>query len=207
MRPGAVLAVGLGLTALAATAPAGLGGESVPGWSWLAWLLALAAGVHGFRSGGGTLAQVARRVAWLLPFVLMLALPAALLAAAGHRASAAVALVTRSLAATTSAAGTAFRLGPLGLLRGVRALGVPERLALVLEAALVGLRSMLERARAMLRARSARRGKDGAWGLLLREPGATLRGFGRFGAALLLRTLERAEAQERARVARGADLA
>jgi hypothetical protein len=88
----------------------------------------------------------------------------------------------------------------------VRALGAPERLALVLEAALVGLRSMVERARAMLRARSARRAADAAWALLLREPGPTLRGFGRFGAALLLRTLERAEAQERARLARGADL-
>ena len=169
MRPGAVLALGLGLTAFAATAPAGLGGEPVPGWSWLVWLLAFAAGAHGFRRGGSTLAQGARRVAWLLPFVLMLALPAALLAASADRATAA--------------------------------------LALVLEAALVGLRSMVERASAMLRARAARRGKDGAWGLLLREPGATLRGFGRFGAALLLRTLERAEAQERARVARGADLA
>jgi hypothetical protein len=207
MRPGAVLAVGLGLTAFAATAPAGLGGEPVPGWSWLIWLLAFAAGAHGFRRGGSTLAQGARRVAWLLPFVLLLALPAALLAASVDRATAALALVTRSLAATTAAAGTAFRLGPLGLLRAVRALGVPERLALVLEAALVSLRSMVERASAMLRARSARRGRDGAWGLLLREPGATLRGFGRFGAALLLRTLERAEAQERARVARGADLA
>jgi hypothetical protein len=207
MRPGAVLAAGLGMTVLAATTPAGLGGAPVPGWAWLVWLLAFAAGAHGFRSGGSTLAQAARRVALLLPFVLTLALPAALLVASGSRAAAALALVTRSLAATTVAAGTAFRLGPLGLLRAVRALGAPERLALVLEAALVGLRSMVERVRAMLRARSARRAKDGAWGLLLHEPGATLLGFGRFGAALLLRTLERAEAQERARVARGADLA
>jgi energy-coupling factor transporter transmembrane protein EcfT len=207
MNPGGVLAIGLGLTVVAATAPIGLGGEQVPGWSWLAWLLAFAAGIHGFRRGGSTLAQTARRVAWLLPLVLTLALPAALVAESGSRGTAGLALVTRSLAATTSAAGTAFRLGPLGLLRGVRALGAPERLALVLEAALVGLRSMVERARAMLRARTARRAEHGAWGLLLREPGATLRGFGRFGAALLLRTLERAEAQERARRARGADLA
>jgi energy-coupling factor transporter transmembrane protein EcfT len=206
MSPGAVLAIGLGLTVFAATAPAGLGGEPVPGWSWLAWLLAFAAGLHGFRRGGSTLAQTARRVAWLLPFVLTLALPALLVSGSGSRAAAGLALVTRSLAATTSAAGAAFRLGPLGLLRGVRALGAPERLALVLEAALVGLRSMVERARAMLRARSARRAADAAWALLLREPGPTLRGFGRFGAALLLRTLERAEAQERARLARGADL-
>ena len=207
MKPGAVLAVGLALTVLASSAPAGLGGEPVPGWAWLAWLVAFAVGAHGLRRGGSTLAQLARRLAWLLPFVLTLALPAALVAASGRRGSAALALVVRSLAATTAAAGTAFRLGPLGLLRAVRALGAPERLALVLEAALVGLTAMLERARAMLRARAARRAQEGAWGLLLREPRATLRGFGRFGAALLLRTLERAEAQERARRARGADLA
>jgi hypothetical protein len=76
----------------------------------------------------------------------------------------------------------------------------------VLEAALVSLAGMVDRARAMLRAREARRTSHGAWEMLLRDPRATLRGFGRFGAALLLRTLERAEAQERARLARGADL-
>jgi len=145
-----------------------------------------------------------RRIAWLLPFVLTLALPAALMSAPGGRATAALALVARSLAAATAAAGTAFVLGPLGLTRGVRALGLPERLALMLEAALVALTALLERTRAMLRARAARRGGDSAWGLLLRHPRATLAGFGRFGAALLLRTLERAEAQERARLARGA---
>jgi hypothetical protein len=58
----------------------------------------------------------------------------------------------------------------------------------------------------MLRAREARRTGPGPWALLLREPVATLRGFGRFGGALLLRTLERAEAQDRARIARGAGL-
>ena len=207
MRPGAVLTTGLLLAVLAGVAPAGLGGEPVPLWSWLVWLLAFAAGASSFRRGGSTLAQLVRRLSWLLPFVLTLALPAALVAASGRRAEAALALVTRSLAATTAAAGTAFRLGPLGLLRAVRALGAPERLAQVLEAALVGLVAMLARARAMLRARAARRSSDGAWGLLLREPRATLGGFGRFGAALLLRTLERAEVQERARRARGADLA
>jgi hypothetical protein len=41
----------------------------------------------------------------------------------------------------------------------------------------------------------------------VREPAATVTGFGRFAAALLLRTMERAEAVERARRARGADLA
>ena len=204
MSPGLVLLTGLALSVIAALAPAGLGAEPVPSWSWLAWLGAFAVGALRFRRGGSTAAQLARRIVWLLPFVLTLALPAALLAAHGARSTAALALVARSLAATTAAAGTAFVLGPLGLTRGVRELGLPERLALMLEAALVALASMLARTRAMLRARAARRGRDSAWGLLLRHPLATLAGFGRFGAALLLRTLERAEAQERAKLARGA---
>jgi energy-coupling factor transporter transmembrane protein EcfT len=204
VRPGLVLLSGLALSVVAGLAPAGLGGERVPSWSWLVWLVAFTIGALRFRGGGSTAAQVVRRIAWLLPFVLTLALPAALMSAPGGRATAALALVARSLAAATAAAGTAFVLGPLGLTRGVRALGLPERLALMLEAALVALTVMLERTRAMLRARAARRGGDSAWGLLLRHPRATLSGFGRFGAALLLRTLERAEAQERARLARGA---
>jgi hypothetical protein len=204
MSPGLVLLTGLALSVIAGLAPAGLGGEPVPSWSWLAWLGAFAIGVLRFRRGGSTAAQLARRIVWLLPFVLTLALPAALLAAHGARSGVAVALVARSLAATTAAAGTAFVLGPLGVTRAVRALGLPEQLAVMLEAALVALTSMLARTRAMLRARAARRGRDSAWGLLLRDPRATLSGFGRFGAALLLRTLERAEAQERARLARGA---
>jgi energy-coupling factor transporter transmembrane protein EcfT len=76
----------------------------------------------------------------------------------------------------------------------------------VLAAALASLAAMLEQARAMLRAREARRTTHGPWGSLLAEPVTTARGFGRFAAALLLRTLERAEAVERARLARGADL-
>jgi energy-coupling factor transporter transmembrane protein EcfT len=147
-----------------------------------------------------------RRLAWLLPFVLVLAVPATLLTPPGRRLATAAALATRALGATTAAAGAAFLLGPLGLVRGARALGVPARLVEVLEAALASLASMLEQARAMLRAREARRTTHGPWGSLLTEPAATVRGFGRFAAALLLRTLERAEAVERARLARGADL-
>jgi hypothetical protein len=195
VRPGLRLAAGLALAVLASVSPAGLGGRPVPAWSWAVWAAAFAAGAHGFASAGSTSAQLARRLGWLLPVVLALALPAAVAAAAGARVETALALVARSLAATTAAAGTVFRLGPLGLLRGARALGLPERLAQVMEA------------RAMLRARAARRPGGGAWERLLRAPAGTLRGFGRFGAALLLRTLERAEAQERARRARGADLA
>jgi energy-coupling factor transporter transmembrane protein EcfT len=205
-RPGPVLGAGLALTVLAALAPAGLGRASVPGWSWATWALAFAGGAAAFRLAGSTLPQLVRRLAWILPFVLALALPAALLAPPGRRLATAAALLARSVAATTAAAGTSFLLGPLGLVRGARALGAPGRLVEVLEAALASLAAMLEQARAMLRAREARRTTHGPWGSLLAEPVRTVRGFSRFAAALLLRTLERAEAVERARLARGADL-
>jgi hypothetical protein len=203
-RPGLCLAAGLGVAVAAALAPAGLRGEPVPPASWAVWLAAVGTGLLAFRLAGSTAAQLARRALALAPFVLALALPAALLAPPGRRSLVAAALVARALAASLAVAGTVFLLGPLGLVRGVRALGTPERLAAVLEAALVALAGMLDRARAMLRAREARRAEHGAWAFALREPAASLRGFGRFFAALLLRTLERAEAQERARLSRGA---
>ncbi len=204
-HPGLVLATGLALTTLAALAPAGLARPSVPAWSWLAWAAAFAGGAVAFHLAGSTLPQLVRRLGWLLPFVLVLALPAALLAPSGRRLPTAVALAARALAATAAAAGTAFCLGPLGLVRGARALRVPARLVDVLEAALSSVTAMIEQARAMLRAREARRTTHGPWGSLLSEPASTVRGFGRFAGALLLRTLERAEAVERARLARGAD--
>ncbi len=205
-RPGPVLALGLVLTATAAVAPAGLGRAEVLPWSWAAWALAFGSGLLAFRLAGSTLAQLALRLGALAPFVLLLALPAALLAPPGRRLPVALALVARALAATTAAAGTAFLLGPLGLVRGARALRVPARLVDVFEAALCSLAAILEQARRMLRAREARRTTRGPWGSLAREPVATARGFGRFAGALLLRTLERAETTERARLARGADL-
>ena len=205
-RPGLVLGAGLVLTVLAALAPAGLAGPPAPAWSWGTWALAFAGGAWAFRLAGSTLPQLARRLSWLVPFVLVLAVPAALLAPPGRRLATAAALAARALAATAAAAGTAFLLGPLGLVRGARSLGVPGRLVDVLEAALASLVAMLEQARAMLRAREARRTTHGPWGSLLVEPASTVRGFGRFAGALLLRTLERAEAVERARLARGADV-
>jgi len=205
-RAGLLLASGLALTALAALAPAGLARPTVPAWSWAVWAVAFAGGAAAFRLAGSTLPQLVRRLGWLVPFVLVLALPAALLAPSGRRLATAGALAARALAATAAAAGTAFGLGPLGLVRGARALHVPGRLVDVLEAALSSLAAMVEQARAMLRAREARRTTHGPWGSLLGEPVSTLRGFGRFAGALLLRTLERAEAVERARLARGADL-
>ena len=205
-RPGLVLGAGLALTVLAALAPAGLARPSIPSGSWGAWALAFAGGAVAFRVAGSTLAQFVRRLGWILPFVLVLALPAALFVPPGRRLSTALALAARSLAATTAAAGTAFLLGPLGLVRGARELRVPARLVDVLEAALSSLAAMIGQARAMLRAREARRTTHGPWGSLLTEPASTVRGFGRFAGALLLRTLERAEAVERARLARGGDL-
>ena len=205
-HPGHVLGAGLVLTILAALAPAGLTHPAVPAWSWGAWGLAFAVGAGAFRLAGSTPPQLLRRLLWLLPFVLVFALPAVLLAPPGRRLSTAAALAARALGATTAAAGVAFLLGPLGLVRGARALGVPGRLVDVLAAALGSLVAMLEQARAMLRAREARRTTFGPWGSLLVEPASTLRGFGRFAGGLLLRTLERAEALERARLARGADL-
>jgi energy-coupling factor transporter transmembrane protein EcfT len=200
------LALGLVVVVVASLAPAGLRGTEVPVWSWLVWAAALAVGLLAFAGAGSTRAQLVRRLAWLLPFVAALSLPAALFAPPGRRATVAAALVMRAFAASAVAAGTALRLGPSGLVRGVRGLGAPERLADVLEAALVSLEAMLEQTRAMLRAREARRSAYGPWGSLAREPVETLTGFGRFAGALLLRTIERAEAVERARRARGADL-
>ena len=201
-------ALGLALAAVvaAALAPAGLRGEPVPAWSWAAWLAALAVGVVAFAGAGSTFGQAARRVAWLLPFVAALSLPAALFAPAGRRAAVAAALGVRAATAATAVAGTVTRLGPGGLVRAVRGLRAPERLVDVLEASLVSLEAIVAQARAMLRAREARRSVHGPWGSLLREPADTLRGFGRFAGALLLRTMERAEGVERARRARGADL-
>jgi energy-coupling factor transporter transmembrane protein EcfT len=200
------LAIGLFVVVVASSAPAGLRGTEVPAWSWAVWAAALAVGLLAFAGAGSTRAQLVRRLAWLLPFVAALSLPAALFAPPGRRTTVAAALAMRAFAASGVAAGIALRLGPSGLVRGVRGLGASGRLADVLEAALVSLEAMLDQARAMLRAREARRSGYGPWGSLAREPVETLTGFGRFAGALLLRTIERAEAVERARRARGADL-
>ncbi len=202
-RPGLVLAAGLALVIASALAPAGLGGRAIHTWSWALWGAAFLAGLAFLSAAGLTVAQAVRRLAWLMPLVLLLALPAALLASPGHRIEIALALGARALAATAAGAGIASLLGPLGLVRGVAALGVPRRLVDVLEAALGSLSGVFRQVKGMLRAREARRPAFGAWSSLAREPVATVTGFGRFAGALLLRSLERAEALERARRARG----
>ena len=100
-------------------------------------------------------------------------------------------------------AAVASLLGPSGLARAVRQWRAPGRLADVFEATLASLTIVLRQVSAMLRAREARRPAFGAWSDLAAAPGDTVRGFGRLVAALLLRSLERAEAIEQARRARG----
>jgi len=94
-------------------------------------------------------------------------------------------------------------LGPSGLVRAARDLRLPARLVDVFEAMLASLTIVLRQVRAMLRAREARRPGFGALSDLLASPVETTRGFGRLVASLLLRSLERAEAIEQARRARG----
>jgi energy-coupling factor transporter transmembrane protein EcfT len=204
-RPGLVLGLGLAGIVAAAVTPAGLNAQSVPPWAWPVWAAALTAGLALFRAGGVLLPEALRRLGWLLPVVALFTVPAALLAPSPTRALVAVALLTRALAATALGAGLATCLGPSGLARGVRQLGAPERLADVFEATLVSLATVLLRVQAMLRAREARRPGFGAWSAVVTAPAETVRGVGRLVAALLLRSLERAEALERARRARGGD--
>jgi len=202
-HPGRVLACALGVIVAAAVAPAGLSGRPAPPWAWLLWVTALAWGLGLFWRAGLRWPDALRRTAWLLPLVAFFALPAAFLAPAGSRTQVAAALLARAWSSASLGAGLATFLGPSGLARGVRQIGLPDRLADVFDAMLVSLASVLREAGAMLRAREARRPGVGAWGLFITAPVESLRGFGRLVAALLLRSLERAEAVEQARRARG----
>lgn len=202
-RAGPVLAAGLALVLAAALAPAGLHGRPVPAWSWAIWAAVFAAAVVIFRRAGLVARDALRRVSWLLPAVALLTVPAAILAPAGSRLLVALALAARAVSAASLGAAIATWLGPSGLARAVRQWRVPDRLADVFEATLASLTLVLRQVGAMLRAREARRPGFGAWSDLLYAPAETLRGFGRLVASLLLRSLERAEAIEQARRARG----
>lgn len=202
-RPGVVLLVGLGLVLAAALSPAGLAGQPIPAWSWLVWVTVFLTALGLFRAAGWLLAEALRRVLWLLPFVAVLALPAGLTAPPGSRLIVASALGVRAVAAAAAAASLAVFLGPAGLIRGLRQLRAPARLVDIAEATLASLAIITRQARQMLRAREARRPGFGAWSTLAARPVETVRGFGRLAAALLLRSLERAEAVEQARRARG----
>jgi energy-coupling factor transporter transmembrane protein EcfT len=205
-RPGLVFACGLAVACAAALAPAGLQGHRPPLWAWGVWALAFAASLWAFHRAGLVVAEALRRISWLLPIVAVFAVPAALLAPSGSRSLVALALATRALAAAAAGAGFAIWLGPSGVVAGCRQLGAPPRLVDVLEATLSSLATVLRQVKAMLQAREARRTTFGAWSDLLTGPAHTVGGFGRLVAALLLRSLERAEALDRARRARGLEL-
>jgi energy-coupling factor transporter transmembrane protein EcfT len=199
----AALVCGLALVLAAALSPAGLDGRAVPLWAWATWAIAFVAALVVFRRAGLMLPEALRRVGWLVPVVAVLAVPAAVLAPAEARVTVAAALSIRALSAAAMGAAVATWLGPSGLVRAVRRLRLPARLADVFEATLASLTVVLRQIRAMLRAREARRSGFGAWSDVLASPTDTVRGFGRVVASLLLRSLERAEALEQARRARG----
>jgi energy-coupling factor transporter transmembrane protein EcfT len=204
-RPGLVLGLAIGFTVSAALAPAGLGGAPVPVWAWTIWAVVFLAALGLFRQAGYPLSESLRRIGWLVPLVLLFTVPAAFLAPAPHRLTTFTALASRAIAAAAAAAGAASWLGPSGMVRALRQMGTPARLTDIFEAMLASLASVLRQTHAMLRAREARRASLGAWGLAASAPLDTVRGFGRLVASLLLRSLERAEALEQARRARGVD--
>jgi energy-coupling factor transporter transmembrane protein EcfT len=204
-RPAVVLLVGLFVVLAAALAPAGLHGEAVTAVSWAVWGATLFLALATFRASGWLLSNVARRLAWLLPAVAMLVLPAGLLAAPGRRALVTAALGVRALAAVTAGAALAMRLGAVGLVQGLRDIGVSSHLTEILASTLASLTVVTRQLSGMLRAREARRPSFGAWANLTARPVETVHGFGRLVAALLLRSLERAEAIEQARRARGGE--
>jgi energy-coupling factor transporter transmembrane protein EcfT len=202
-RPGTVLAAGLAVVVLAATAPAGVHGKPVPLWSWIVWSTVLAASVLLIRSKRGGLVLAARQLAPLLPTVALLTLPAVVFAAAEGGAIVGYALLARSMAAAAAGLATVTYLGPVDVVAGLRALGLPSRWVEVVRAMLISVTAIVRRVTQMLRARTARGTGRAPWSSVLATPVETSRGFGRITAALLLRSLERAEALERARRVRG----
>jgi cobalt/nickel transport system permease protein len=204
-RSGVTLAVGLAVMLAAALVPAGLAGGPAPLYSWLIWAAVTVAAFLSLRRSGLFLAATLARLVWVLPLILLLALPAAFFAPPERRLDIAGALTARAFAAASAGVALATRLGPAGLVAGLRALRAPGRLVDIIAAALASLILVLRQVRAMLRAREARRPGYGAWAPLATAPGQTVRGFGRLVAALLLRSLERAECLDRARRARGVE--
>ena len=202
-RPRRVLALGLSASVLAALVPAGLRDAPIPAWSHAIWAAMTLGSVLVMRRADGGFGAAARRLLWLLPPVLLLTVPASLLAEPGRRAEVALALVLRSIAAATAALATVTSLGPPGLIAGLRALRVPGPLVEVLHAMLVALAAIARQVAGMQRARAARRARSEPWSSLARAPAETLLGFGRIAGALFLRSMERAFALERARHARG----
>lgn len=202
-RPGLVLAAGAALGIAAGLAPAGIGGGAIPAASWAVWGCALAAAIAGAKAGGRPAASTLRALVWLGPVVLLLTLPAAWFAAKGRGTLVAAALVVRALSSSAATLATVAALGPSGVVAGLRALRVPARLVAIVQAMLVALAAIARQVAAMKRARAARRARARPFAALLRAPSETLEGFGSLTAAVLLRSIERAESLERARRARG----
>ena len=202
-KPGPILAVGLLAVVCAALLPAGLADRQVPAWSWISWAVVLVSSLSVLYVVNRSIVRAMRSLAWLLPPVLLLTLPAVVFAAGGRGATVALALVLRSLAAATAGLATVAALGPSGLVQGLRSLRVPSRLVEVVHAMLASLAAIVRQVSGMLRARMARRPSHAPWSALGVAPIETLRGFGRLVGALLLRSIERAETLERARRARG----
>jgi len=202
-RPAPALLFGLALVVAAALTPAGLSGRPVAPWSWGVWAAVFAVALWTFGRAGLPMPEAFRRVGWLVPVVALFSVPAALLAPSGERLVVGAALAARALSAAAMGAAVATLLGPSGLVRAARDLRQPARLVDVFEAMLASLTIVLRQVRAMLRAREARRPSFGALGDVVANPVETTRGFGRLVASLLLRSLERAEAVEQARRARG----
>jgi energy-coupling factor transporter transmembrane protein EcfT len=203
VSPGLVLGAGFAVVALAAIAPAGLHGRPVPAWSWVLWSAVAMASFILLRLKRGGVVVAARQLALLLPPVALLTFPAVLLAAAERGAVVGGALLARALATAAAGLATVTYLGPVEVVAGLRALGLPRRLVDVVHAMLLGVAAIVRQVMRMLRARTARGVRHAPWSSLLTAPIETSRGFGRITAALLLRSLERAEALERARRARG----
>lgn len=204
-RPGAVLATGLTAMVAVALMPAGVHGERVSALSFAVWALATLAAVVVLRVAVGHVAGVLRRMLWLVPPVVLLTLPAVYFALHDDAWTLGVALAARSLCAATVGLATVTLLGPAGVVAGSRALRVPDRLVEIAHGMLVSMSAIVRQASAMLRAREARGAGAGPWRPLVAAPTQTPRWVGRLVVALLLRAVERAEALDRARRARGLD--
>ena len=202
-RPGTALAAGLAASVIAAVAPAGLAGGSVPVTSFAIWGTVLVCSVVVMRSSEGSLSPAIRRIVWLLVPVLLLGVTASLLVPRERRLAVGAALLLRSLASASAAIATVAALGPGGIIRGLRALMAPALLVDVLHAMLVALTAVARQIAAMQRSRSARRARSAPLAALVTSPVQSVTGFGRIAGALFLRSVERAEALERARRARG----
>jgi energy-coupling factor transporter transmembrane protein EcfT len=176
----------------------------VPSWSWLVWSAVPLVAIAVLRSKKGGLMVAARQLAPIAPAVLLLTLPAVLFAAAEQGPAVGGALLARALATAAAGLATVSYLGPVDLIAGLRALKIPDRCLEIVHAMLVSLAAIVRQVEGMLRSRTARGAGHAPWSGLVRAPAATLRGFGRVTASLFLRSLERAEALERARRARGA---